>query len=260
MARLARVHTAEYAERVRAFAARGGGQLEADTVVSPKSYDVALRAAGAVCDAVQRVLKGEASNALCLVRPPGHHALKTDAMGFCLFNNVAIAARLAIAEGKLDRVLVIDWDVHHGNGTQDAFWEDEQIGFLSIHRFPFYPGTGAADETGAGKGLGTKVNLPVAFGTSRRDYLARFRNAVEDLSNKIKPQLILLSAGFDAHRQDPIGSLGLEVEDFVTLTKTVKEIAAAHAGGQLVSVLEGGYNLDVIPECVDVHLQELLAK
>jgi acetoin utilization deacetylase AcuC-like enzyme len=152
----------------------------------------------------------------------------------------------------------VDWDVHHGNGTQDTFWEDEQVGFLSIHRYPFYPGTGGADETGGGRGLGATLNLPTHFGISRRDFLAKFQDALDRFAAKIRPQLILVSAGFDAHAADPIGSLGLEEEDFATLTQIVRQAADAHAEGCLVSVLEGGYNLDVLPLCVEAHLRELL--
>jgi len=257
--RLARVHRLEYVSEVKDFAAQHGGYIEADTVCNRRSYDVALQAAGAVCDAVERVVKGDETQALCLVRPPGHHAVHASAMGFCLFNNVAVAARVATAELQLDHVLVVDWDVHHGNGTQEAFWEDEQVGFLSIHRFPFYPGSGREEETGGGKGLGTIVNLPTEFGTAREDYLAKFQGALAALAAKLQPQLVLVSAGFDAHRQDPIGSLGLETEDFAKLTAAVKQIADTYAAGRLVSVLEGGYNVDVLPLCVAEHLQTLLA-
>ena len=257
MERLARVHDLAYAEAVADFARQGGGQIEADTLVSPASYEVALLAAGAVCDAVERVVDGEDRHALCLVRPPGHHALQSTAMGFCLFNNIAIAARLAVNELGLDRVLVVDWDVHHGNGTQDTFWRDEQVGFFSIHRWPFYPGTGRASETGAGPGLGATMNLPVKFGTSRRDYLDTFRSALEAFASHIKPQLVLISAGFDSHRTDPIGSLGLESEDFEALTTIVSGVANTFAGGKVVSVLEGGYNPQALAESVEVHLTTL---
>ena len=256
--RLARVHELKYADEVRHFVEAGGGQIESDTVVSAASYDVALCAAGAVCDAVERVVRGEDKTALCLVRPPGHHALQAGAMGFCLFNNIAIAARTATAELGLDRVLVVDWDVHHGNGTQDAFWRDEQVGFLSIHRWPFYPGTGRASETGGGAGLGSTLNLPVEFGTSRKIYLDRFRGGLEDLAARVKPQLVLVSAGFDSHRTDPIGSLGLETEDFAPLTQAVLDVAEAYAGGKLVSVLEGGYNPQALAESVEIHLSTLV--
>lgn len=257
---LAAVHSAEYAAEVRAFAERGGGRIEADTVVSPRSYDVACLAAGAAIDSVRRVVGGEDDTALCLIRPPGHHALPGEAMGFCLFNNVAVAARHAVRELQLDRVLIVDWDVHHGNGTQDIFWEDGRVAFFSIHRSPFYPGTGAADETGAGAGRGLIANEPVAFGTPRAKFVERFRRGVETLAEKVKPQLILVSAGFDAHRLDPIGSLGLEVEDFGELTRIVRETARTHAKGRLVSLLEGGYHVDMLADSVAEHLTELLAK
>lgn len=259
MERLARVHSLPYVAEIEEFAKKHGGYIEADTVVSPKSYEVALKAAGAVCDATERVLKGEDKHALCLTRPPGHHALEKSAMGFCLFNNIAAGARVATKEFSLDRVLIVDWDVHHGNGTQDMFWNDPQVAFLSVHRFPFYPGTGDEDEVGVEAAKGTKLNLPVRFGTSRPDYLARFTHELEKFADAMRPQLVMISAGFDAHRLDPIGSLGLETEDFAALTKAVLRVAEVHADGKIVSVLEGGYNLDVIPACVEIHLRELLA-
>ncbi len=177
-------------------------------------------------------LAGEAKNALCLLRPPGHHATDDRAMGFCLLNNIAVAARFAIKEQGLERVMIVDWDVHHGNGTQDIFWEDPQVGFLSMHRFPFYPGSGTADETGGGAGQGTTVNLPIRFGTLRQDQIKGFRAEVEKLADKMKPQLILISAGFDSHVNDPIGSLKLESEDFGELSRIVLDVAATHAGGK----------------------------
>ncbi len=180
-------------------------------------------------------------------------------MGFCLFNNVGIAAKHALSAHSLDRVMIVDWDVHHGNGTQDAFYRDEQVSFYSAHRHPFYPGTGTADETGAGPGLGTTCNLPLAFGIARDEYLKRFADALHDFARRMRPQLILLSAGFDSHRLDPIGSLGLETEDFGPLTDTVLELSREHCGGKLVSVLEGGYNVEVLGACVATHLQGLLA-
>jgi acetoin utilization deacetylase AcuC-like enzyme len=257
--RLARVHDPKYVEHVRQYAASGGGRIEADTVVSERSYDVARLASGAACSAVRRVVTGEARTAMCLMRPPGHHARKGDAMGFCLFNHVAIAARAALAEHDLERVLIVDFDVHHGNGTQETFWEDGRVGFLSIHRWPFYPGTGDSDESGAGRGLGWISNVPVAFGTPGNEYHERFERALVALAAKVRPQLVLISAGFDAHRQDPIGSLELETEDFGQLTKTVLEVAREHAGGRVVSLLEGGYNPARLAESVEVHLAELLA-
>lgn len=255
---LAHVHAKEYVTEVEDFVKRGGGRIEADTMCSPKSFEVATLAAGAVCDAVRRVVKGEERHALCLVRPPGHHALEKSAMGFCLFNNVAVGARLATKELELDRVLVVDWDVHHGNGTQDMFWADERVGFLSIHRWPFYPGTGRADETGTGSAIGTKLNLPVELGTPRKRYIELFAAGLEKLAARIRPQLVIVSAGFDAHRDDPIGSLGLECEDFIFLSQKVLEVAKEHAGGKVVSALEGGYNPPILAKCVELHLREML--
>jgi acetoin utilization deacetylase AcuC-like enzyme len=256
--RLNRIHSSHYIDEVWGLAKSGGGAFGFETLVGPSSFDVALLAAGSVCDAVERVVSGEDTRALCLVRPPGHHALTGSAMGFCLFNNVAVGASLAVEELRLDRVLIVDWDIHHGNGTQAAFWQDPRVGFLSIHRWPFYPGTGAAVETGGGPGLGATLNLPVAFGISRRDYLSLFMDQLERFASKIRPQLILVSAGFDTHRADPVGNLGLESEDFTALTRSVLEVARAHAGGRVVSVLEGGYDPAALSESVDLHLRELL--
>jgi acetoin utilization deacetylase AcuC-like enzyme len=252
------VHDGDYLQSVADLCRRGGGRLDADTVASPASYDVARLAAGAACDAARRVLAGEETTALCLVRPPGHHALADRAMGFCLLGNVAVAAKLAVDELQLDRVLVVDWDVHHGNGTQDLFYDDPRVGFFSIHRWPFWPGTGAADETGRGDGLGTTRNLPVTFGTPRRDYMTRFTDELTAFAARMKPELVLVSAGFDSHAADPIGSLGLETEDFAELTSVVRAIANDHAAGRVVSVLEGGYNPPVLADCVAVHLEGLL--
>ena len=251
---LVRVHSPGHIDRVRQFAKSGGGRIEADTVVSRKSFDVASKAAGTACDAVGQVVKGEHVRACCLVRPPGHHALADDPMGFCLFNNVAVAARQAIEKHDLSRVLIVDWDVHHGNGTQDIFYEDAQVWFFSAHRSPFYPGTGAEDETGAGAGLGTIFNLPVEFGTPRRQYLAEFQKILNASASRCRPELVLISAGFDAHRLDPIGSLGLETEDFAVLTEMVLDVADQYSQGRCVSLLEGGYNVQALAESVEQHL------
>lgn len=245
---------------IKETCAAGGGQLDADTPVSPQSLTVALAAAGCCVSAVNDVLAGKDHTALCLVRPPGHHATHRHSMGFCLFNNVALAAHHARAVHGLNRILIVDWDVHHGNGTQDVFYADGTVTFLSIHRYGwgFYPGTGNRDETGTGPGLGHTINIPVRFGTRRQDYLARFRNAIEDVADRVKPELVLLSAGFDAHAADPIGSLGLEAGDFAEMTRRLLDVARTHAHGRLVSCLEGGYNLQALAESVEAHLHELL--
>jgi acetoin utilization deacetylase AcuC-like enzyme len=255
-----RVHAPEQVAAVREVAEAGGGYLDPDTVVSPESFRVALAAAGACAAAVDAVLRGEDRTALCLVRPPGHHATPRRSMGFCLFNNIALAARRARDAHQVNRVLVVDWDVHHGNGTQDIFYEDPAVVFYSIHRYGhgFYPGTGGAAETGRGPGLGFTFNAPVRYGTSRKDYHAQFAGVLERAAEKSRPELVLLSAGFDAHARDPIGSLGLETEDFATLSRLVLDVARVHAGGRLVSCLEGGYDLEGLAESVEAHLGELL--
>jgi acetoin utilization deacetylase AcuC-like enzyme len=258
-AELKRVHTPDYIRSVEDFARNGGGHLDADTIVSPRSYDVAIHAAGAACAAVDGVLGGGHRRAVCLIRPPGHHSLPDRAMGFCLFNNVAVAARHAQAKHGLKRVLIVDWDVHHGNGTQDIFYEDPDVFFFSAHRYPFYPGTGSADETGSGKGLGTTFNLPLQFGITRAAYCQQFEAMLREAATNCRPELVLISAGFDAHSDDPIGSLGLESEDFARLTDMVSAVASDYCGGKIVSLLEGGYNLRALAESVAFHMQALVA-
>jgi acetoin utilization deacetylase AcuC-like enzyme len=255
-----RLHSPAVVETVRRAADAGGDRIEADTVVSPASFAVGLAAAGACVSAVDAVLDGTDRTALCLVRPPGHHATPTRSMGFCLFNNVALAARHALDRG-LSRILIVDWDVHHGNGTQDIWYADPQVTFFSIHRhgWGFYPGTGDSDETGTGPGLGHTLNAPIAYGFPRRDYHATYRHALEKAAEISKPELVLVSAGFDAHARDPIGSLGLETEDFVPLTELALDVARTHAHGRLVSCLEGGYDLDALAQCVQAHLETLVA-
>jgi acetoin utilization deacetylase AcuC-like enzyme len=255
-----RIHAPMQVVRAKQVAEHGGGSLDPDTVVSKDSFDVALSAAGAATAAVDAVVKGPEQSALCLVRPPGHHATPTRSIGFCLFNNVALAVHHAKKTHNMTRLLIVDWDVHHGNGTQDIFYEDPEVLFFSIHRYGqgFYPGTGAASETGRGNGLGHILNVPVRYGTARKDYQDKFTKALEQAADKMKPELVFLSAGFDAHARDPIGSLGLDVEDFVDMTRQVLEVARTHAGGRLVSCLEGGYHLEALAECVQAHLEELL--
>lgn len=257
---LLRVHSAAHIAMVNTFAALGGGQIEVDTWVSPSSPLAARLAAGAVVDAVSTVIEGPDRRAFCAVRPPGHHARPSEPMGFCLFGNVAVAAADAVERIGVNRVLIVDWDVHHGNGTQEMFYEDPRVAFLSIHRYPFYPGSGAADETGTGRGLGMTRNIPIAFGTPRRQFLAAFRSSLEAMADKVRPELVILSAGFDAHAEDPVGNLGLEIEDFEEMTREVLQVAETHSGGRLVSVLEGGYNVSILAGCVASHLQAMGAE
>lgn len=258
--RLCYVHTPEYVESVKQFALSGGGYIEEDTAVSKKSYEIACMAAGAACDAVERVVRGEDKTAFCLVRPPGHHAMPDHAMGFCLLNNVAVGARVATRELGIERVLIVDIDVHHGNGTQAIFWEDPLVAYFSMHCFPLYPETGAADEIGAGPGVGTILNVPIAKGTPRDELLGTFTHQLKEFAARIKPQLVLVSAGFDAHKDNPVGSLGLETDDYKGITRSLLEIADEYADGKLVSVLEGGYNPHALTDCVTVHLETLLGE
>jgi acetoin utilization deacetylase AcuC-like enzyme len=256
-----RIHQPDVVTRARTASEAGGGYLDADTVVSRESYSVALAAAGACVAGVDAVMQGQDRTALCLIRPPGHHATPTHSMGFCLFNNIALAADHARRAYDLSRILIVDWDVHHGNGTQDIFYADPTAMFFSIHRYGhgFYPGTGASDETGTGAGLGYTINATVRYGTSRPAFRGQFLSSLEKAADRMRPDLVLLSAGFDAHHRDPIGSLGLETEDFAEMTRLVLQVADTHARGRLVSCLEGGYDLDALAQSVEAHLVELLA-
>jgi acetoin utilization deacetylase AcuC-like enzyme len=257
---LSRVHTAEYLREVADLEAKGGGMLDPDTWLLPGSGLAARLAAGAAIEAVSFVMAGPDRRALCLGRPPGHHARPSAGMGFCVHGNVAVAAADALARFELNRILIADFDVHHGNGTQEMFYDSSRVGFLSIHRYPFYPGTGAKDETGKGAGLGSTRNIPLPYGTPRERYHAAFRSGLESLADRLRPELLLISAGFDAHAEDPVGDLGLDIEDFEIITKELVSVAETHAHGRIVSVLEGGYNIAILAGCVEVHLHALGAE
>ena len=262
---LGRLHPPEHLAELARLAESGGGRAGADTALTPGSFVAARDAAGAGIAAVDAVLteaEPRVRRAFCAVRPPGHHArpfVERGAMGFCLLANAALAAAHARAAHDLARVLVVDFDVHHGNGTQDAFYDDPQVHFLSLHRFPFYPGSGAQDETGTGAGLGATRNLPTAFGTPADTIVGRFHVALEDTADACRPELVILSAGFDARRGDSVGDLGLELEHFHALTAAVVAVAEAHAAGRVVSLLEGGYDPAQLAECVATHLGALAA-
>ena len=251
-------HTPQHFKAVEHAFEEGYDRLDADTVISMESFDASLFAAGGACAGVDAVMQGGARNAFAAVRPPGHHATAERAMGFCLFNNVAVAAKYAQNKYKeIERVAIIDWDVHHGNGTQGIFYDDGSVFFFSMHQYPWYPGTGSRGETGHGRGLGTTLNVPVKAHTQASEQKRSFEAAIEEISTKVKPDLIFISAGFDAHLMDPLGQLRLEDPDFVSMTSTVKQWADEVCDGRIVSCLEGGYNLETLGQTVAEHVREL---
>ncbi|HKS29166.1 MAG TPA: histone deacetylase [Pyrinomonadaceae bacterium] len=251
-------HTSQHYKTVERAVSEGKGYLDMDTVVSLRSLDAALYAAGGACRAVDAVMKGEADNAFLPLRPPGHHATSERAMGFCLFNNVAIAARYAQNRyAEIERVAVIDWDVHHGNGTQGIFYDDPTVFFFSMHQYPWYPGTGARGETGISRGRGFTLNVPVRAMTARREQRSMFEAAIQEIGAKFKPDLVIISAGFDSHEADPLGQLRLMDEDFASMTRVVKQWAKEACQGRLISALEGGYNLETLGDTVRAHVSEL---
>lgn len=252
-------HTRAYLATVRKDIARRVPVLSTgDTHLSPEADSSARAAAGAALAAVDAVLSGQVRNAFAAVRPPGHHATLSRGMGFCLYNNVAIAARHARRAWGVDRILIADWDVHHGNGTQDIFYDDPSVFFFSTHQAPWYPGTGWPDETGEGPARGTTLNCPFPAGAGRREILGAFRRKLAPAMEGFRPALVLISAGFDSRRGDPLGLFRLHDEDFRELTEIVMEIADRWAQGRLVSVLEGGYSLQGMPQAVAAHVRGLM--
>ena len=255
---LSTVHSMGFISYIQAFAERGGGWLDADTVVSPASYDAALYAAGGAIKAVDGVLSGEVESAFALVRPPGHHALRWEAMGFCLFNNIAIAAKHALNSYGLERILIVDFDVHHGNGTQDAFYHDPGVLYFSTHQYPFYPGSGHFDETGAGPGEGYTVNVPLPAWCGDSEYLQVFEQILDPVARRFSPQLIMVSAGYDAHWSDNISLMQLSVTGFAQMVDIIKKLAQELCQGRIVLTLEGGYNLPALASSVAATFDVLL--
>ena len=251
-------HSPQLYKHVERAVSEGIGYLDPDTVVSMRSFDAAKRAAGAPCQAIDLIMAGEVKNAFVPVRPPGHHATEERAMGFCLFNNVAVAARYAQQKyPEIEKVAIIDWDVHHGNGTQGIFYDDPTVFFFSAHQYPWYPGTGSRGEKGTGRGLGIHVESSAARGHTCGRTKRGFEAALEEMSANFSPDLIIISAGFDSHLGDPLGQLLLVDEDFVDMTRALKQWAASSCQGRLVSCLEGGYNLETLGETVRRHVIEL---
>ncbi|MDH5509536.1 MAG: histone deacetylase [Nitrospinota bacterium] len=255
---LTAVHTEKHVAYIQASCLGGSGNLDPDTVVCPASWEAAKLAAGAACAAVNMVMKGEYGSAFCAVRPPGHHAEPARAMGFCLFNNIAVAARRAITSGLAKRVAIIDFDVHHGNGTQAAFYEDPNVFFVSLHLAGHYPGTGWTDETGAEAGIGTTLNIPMSAGSGDQEYMDHLETIALPAVKKFGPNLIMVSAGFDAHAADPLGGMSLSTQGYYNITSTIKSLADEVCDGKVVSVLEGGYNIKALCDSAEAHVKALL--
>ena len=248
-------HDKEYLNNVTdSFPKQGLNFLDGDTIVSPGSKDASRDAVGSILTAIDGVMKKKFTNAFCAVRPPGHHAEKQKAMGFCVYNNVAVGAYYLLEKYKLNKVAIIDFDVHHGNGTQDIFYNNEKVLYISSHQYPYYPGSGAANEKGIKDNI---LNVPLVAGTQTHEFL----NAYDSIFKKIKefkPEFILLSAGFDAHKDDPLAQINLESKDYYTLTKRIMTLAKELCGKKIVSILEGGYNLNALKESVDNHIKSLI--
>lgn len=250
------IHSQDHISRVKSCA-EDGGWLDGDTVASAGSYDAALYAAGGLIKAVEAVLNSEVNSAFALVRPPGHHATHRRAMGFCLFNNIAIATKYAQQQG-IDRVLIADFDIHHGNGTQESFYNDPSVLYFSTHQYPFYPGTGAVDETGSGDGKGATVNVPLPASCGDEVYQQIYQGILPTVARRFQPQLILVSAGYDPHWNDPIGMMEVSVTGFAAITKAIKDIADELCEGKIVFTLEGGYNLQALSYGVKAAFDTLL--
>ena len=252
------VHSEEHLNLIESNRSKQHIFLDADTYMNDQSHKAALLAAGSLIKAVDCVMKDGFDNAFCAVRPPGHHAERNRPMGFCLFNNAAVGAVYARAAYGLDRICILDWDVHHGNGTQDIFYEDPDVLYVSTHQDPLYPGTGNASETGSGNAVGSNLNFPLPPRTSQDEFIALFEGRIASEILKFKPDLIIVSAGFDAHQDDPLSDMCMSSTGFAKLTRIVKDVAATVCSSRLISTLEGGYNLTALAESVHLHLSELL--
>lgn len=253
------VHSLDYIARAQEYCEQGHRHLDTlDVGISPDSFEVAKLAVGAGLTLADEMMAGRIQNGFALIRPPGHHAEQDYAMGFCLFNNIAILAKYLQKQHGLEKVVILDWDVHHGNGTQHTFEEDTSVFYISLHQYPYYPGTGAATETGVGRGQGATLNCPMPAGSGDPDYEKTFREKILPKMKGFKPDAILISAGFDAHAADPLADIRLSTHFFGWMTERVMEMADQYAKGRIISLLEGGYNLQVLPECVAQHVERMM--
>jgi acetoin utilization deacetylase AcuC-like enzyme len=250
------VHEKDYVERILELKVTETIQLDLDTSISEHSVEAALKAAGGTIEATRQVIDGGLRKAFCAVRPPGHHAEYDRSMGFCIFNNIAIGAAYALKKG-VERIAIVDWDLHHGNGTQSAFYNTDKVLYISMHQSPYFPGTGFESEKGAGKGLGFTINIPFMAYSGDSDFRAAFDNTLVPALRNYRPEIIFISAGFDAHRDDPLGSLRLTTEYFGEMTKILRNISVEFSSGRVVSVLEGGYNPGALRDSVSAHLEKL---
>ncbi|MBN1350565.1 histone deacetylase [candidate division KSB1 bacterium] len=254
-------HSPDYIKHVENSVKRRVSYLDSgDTGVCPDSFDIARLAVGGCLRAADAVMEAQVENAFCAVRPPGHHALFDRAMGFCLFNNIAIAARYIQQKHNLKKILIIDWDVHHGNGTQAAFYENPSIFYFSTHQFPYYPGTGHYSEKGHDRGMGTSLNVPLSAGSGDAEMLHAFETQLTPAVREFEPEFMLISAGFDAYESDPLSDMCITLEGFERMTQIVKDLAAEYCNGRLISVLEGGYDTRALAKCVEKHLLVLMKK
>lgn len=254
------VHSPSYVDRILKMETSDIKMLDPDTAFSPGSKEAALKAVGGVLAAVDKVVTGPIRRVFCAVRPPGHHAERDRAMGFCIFNNIAIAAAYSLGKSDIVRAAIVDWDLHHGNGTQSAFYDSKDVLYVSLHQYPCYPGTGSSMERGEGEGRGFTVNIPMSPGSGVDEYRRAFGTTVIPAVDQFRPDLIFISAGFDAHRDDPLGNIYLTTEYFGEMTAQLKELSDKHCGGRMISVLEGGYNTEALKESVKIHIRELAGK
>ena len=252
------VHSPNYIKSIEDACKNGVEMLDADTIISRDSYDVALLAVGGVLAGVDAVIKNKVENAFCAVRPPGHHAEYERAMGFCIFNNIAVASRYIQKKHNLKKVLIVDWDAHHGNGTQNAFYQDPSVYYFSVHQSPHYPGTGKEEEIGEKEGEGFTLNMPMAAGSGDVEYLEAFENILYPAAKQFSPDFVLISAGFDGHKDDPLSNLNLTAEGYQNLTRIIMDLSKECCQGKLVSILEGGYNIKAFSESVEAHITTLM--